>query len=562
MKDTRSSKSAILTGVAVLTIFITAGSAFTQKDARPLAPIEKRVLSGTITTRGIARLGLPRPVVMATSGLKVNKGVVTTLAAPNTELKEGSVILTASGRPLFVLQGAVPAYRDLGLGISGKDVLQLEEALARMGFKPGRIDGTYDGQTGAAVAEWYKSGGWEPFGPTATELANIQGLEESLATATKEKLAAKGAAAAAALAVEAAHATARHNNQVAADALAAKLIERESFVPSSQGGVPVAVESARAKANYANQVAKSEVATKIWERALVVMDPKQTRTARMAAEAKVELARAAALNTQLDGELAVQAAEKTAKLAARQYELAEAAVKVARLDSKLAVKRAEDAQQVADLDAKLAAEKSNRATARLELARSRLGVQVPADEIAFLPSLPVRVDQATVLVGDAASGPVVTVTDPLPAVESSLPLGVARHVKRGMEVAISDPDRGIKLKGTVEEVADAPGTQGVDRDQVFFKVRVAEKPAQLEGLSLRLTIPVKTSEAVLAVPLEAISLTDEGQPRVQVRNDKGELEYVAVQRGLSADGFVEVTPIAGTLKQGQSVVVETKKKEK
>jgi hypothetical protein len=257
----------------------------------------------------------------------------------------------------------------------------------------------------------------------------------------------------------------------------------------------------------------------------------------------------------------VEAAEKAAKLAARQYAVAEAAVKAAQLDGKLAVQRAQDAQKVADLDAKLATEKFDRATARLELARSRLGVQVPADEIAFIPSLPVRVDQATVLVGDPASGPVVTVTDPHPAVESSLPLGVARHVKRGMEVAISEPDRGLKLQGTVEEVADAPGTRGVERDHVFLKVRLGKTAARLEGLAPLLTIRVRTSEPVLAVPIGAISLTAEGQPRVQVKNNQGEFEYVAVQRGLSGDGFVEVTPIAGTLKHGQLVVVESKKKE-
>jgi hypothetical protein len=33
------------------------------------------------------------------------------------------------------------------------------------------------------------------------------------------------------------------------------------------------------------------------------------------------------------------------------------------------------------------------------------------------------------------------------------------------------------------------------------------------------------------------------------------LEYIVVEPGLSADGFVEVTPVDGTLEPGQLVVV-------
>ena len=76
-------------------------------------------------------------------------------------------MLTASGCPVFVLQGRVPAYRDLVPGISGEDVRQLEKALARLGFSPGPVDGVDDQQTGAAVAKWYASRKWEPFGPNA-----------------------------------------------------------------------------------------------------------------------------------------------------------------------------------------------------------------------------------------------------------------------------------------------------------------------------------------------------------------------------------------------------------
>ena len=43
-------------------------------------------------------------------------------------------------------------------------------------------------------------------------------------------------------------------------------------------------------------------------------------------------------------------------------------------------------------------------------------------------------------------------------------------------------------------------------------------------------------------------------PRVQVENN-GVLEYIAVKPGLSAHGYVEVTPLEGKLSPGRLVVV-------
>jgi hypothetical protein len=48
---------------------------------------------------------------------------------------------------------------------------------------------------------------------------------------------------------------------------------------------------------------------------------------------------------------------------------------------------------------------------------------------------------------------------------------------------------------------------------------------------------------------------------VQVQNSKGALEYVAVEPGLAADGFVEVKPIEGKLEPGQLVVVGNRRSE-
>ena len=115
-----------------------------------LVQIEERVLSSNIVTRGTARFGLPHPISIAPSPLKPNRaGFITTLPTRTTQLREGDVMFTISGRPVLVLQGEVPAYRDLVPGASGNDVRQLEQGLQNSALIPVRLMGlTTDDQFG------------------------------------------------------------------------------------------------------------------------------------------------------------------------------------------------------------------------------------------------------------------------------------------------------------------------------------------------------------------------------------------------------------------------------
>jgi hypothetical protein len=148
-----------------------------------------------------------------------------------------------------------------------------------------------------------------------------------------------------------------------------------------------------------------------------------------------------------------------------------------------------------------------------------------------------------------------SVTDNQIVIDSSLPLETAPMVKPGMEVAIDEPALGFKAKGTVEYVAESPGTRGVDGYHFYYMVRVGETPTPLQGFSLRLTMPIKSTEgAVTTVPTSALSLAADGKSRIQVQRG-GELVYVPVEPGLAADGFVEVKALQGNLEPGQLVVV-------
>ena len=427
-----------------------------------LAPLEERVLSANIVTRGLARFGLPQEVSLAPSGLKERAGVITTVPHRGQQLEEGDVLLSASGRPVFLFLGAVPVFRDLTPGVQGQDVQQLEEALARLGFAPGTVDGLFDADTSAAVADWYNAAGWSPFEPTAEQRAQLHNLEEQWATARDELTAARDELVAAPLAIDAARA-------------AAALAEAQVAATAEADTLPAAL---------------GEIATQA---------------------------------AQLQGEAAVQTALNAQKAAARAVDRLEA--------------------QVDRLQA--------------ELATVRLGtdVQFPADELIFLPNLPVRIDQVNAAVGDPAQGALLTVTNNQLSIDSSLPLDEASLVRPGMAVQIDERELGVAATGVVARVADAPGTDGVDGFHIYFETHVDETDAVLEGFSLRLTIPVQsTSGAVIVAPISALAMSADGVSYIQVDHN-GTLEMVAVTPGLATAGFAEITPLEGTLSPGQLVLI-------
>jgi hypothetical protein len=517
-----------------------------------LVPVESRVLSSDVVTRGTVRFGLPQQVSIAPSTVKSGAGLISSLPRPNTNFKEGEVIMSASGRPVFVLQGAAPAFRDMAPGTSGGDVRQLEEALARLGFDPGIVDDNYDQKTSAAVERMYKKAGWDPFAPTREQRAAVAALEREWSDAARAQLAAEATRETAMKAVAAARAE-QNTRQAALDSAARVGDSRQ--LADARSGKSLALETERARADHSASAASADVATQMADRALIVLDPRQTETARAAAEAKLKVARAAQRKAKLEADLAVQNAAREAALAEERIRVAEGAVKAARLEGERSVRAAQEQQALAEFDVKVATERAERLASELAAARARLGVQVPADEVVFIPSLPIRVHEVTAAVAANASGPVMSVTDNQLSIDSQLPLEAAPLVKPGMKVAIDEQALGIKATGIVETVASTPGTRGVDGYHFYLGAKVESTPVPLAGFSVRLTIPIETSKgAVTAVPTSAVSLAADGTSRVLVDRG-GKQEYVTVQPGLSTGGYVEVNTSDGRLVPGQFVVV-------
>ena len=199
------------------------------------------------------------------------------------------------------------------------------------------------------------------------------------------------------------------------------------------------------------------------------------------------------------------------------------------------------------------ARSSERDVARLA---RRVGVSVPANEVLFFGTLPLRVDSVRVRRGDTVTGRVMTVSNSRLAIDSSLSINDAKLVRPGAKVAIEEPDLGIKTTGVVTQVADSPGTHKVEQGRVYVSITPRTAPAQLVGASVKLTIAVKsTQDAVLAVPVTALSVGADGSSRVQVMRQNGRSEYVSVEPGLAAQGLVEVRPVRGDLSAGNLVIV-------
>lgn len=196
-----------------------------------------------------------------------------------------------------------------------------------------------------------------------------------------------------------------------------------------------------------------------------------------------------------------------------------------------------------------------RESALIEGSRAQGGTQLPADEVMFVAATPLRINTLATEVGAAPRDPLMTVSDSVAAVDGTVPVDQAQLIKVGTEVSIDEPALGIKTRGTIREVATRPGTGGADQFHVAFQVLVPRPPPTMIGASVRLSIAVtSTKKSTLAVPVSALSLGPDGNSRVE-RSVGGQVTSVPVETGLSADGFVAVTPTGGQLVRGDLVVV-------
>lgn len=573
------------------------------KPSSITVPVERRVLASEVIARGTVRYGSPQPVVLAASEVKQAGGdseIVTTPPRRGTTVGEGTVAMTVSGRPVFVLQGAMPSHRDIGPGTRGPDVEQLESALVRLGFSPGSVDGVYDGDTAAAVAAWYESQGWEPFGPTDIQLEQLRAANAAAASARDlhlQALLAIRSAAQGVLPGELAQAridveTARDGIDTAELGLKTARIKAADAKLAARGttAITLAVENARRD----NELALADVGLKQATlnkaidaqtealRTIAEAPPDTTPSEHLALQAAyrqaaddvavaqldLRAARRSATATEAAGEDAIATARLNRRRAinasrstAARVVRAEQAVSTARRQADLAARRLLILQRPGDtsLQRRLsdsAAREARETEADAARIARQIGIVVPANEVLFFSSLPLRVDSVRVRRGDSVATNVMTVSNSRLAIDSSVPLNEAKLVRPGARVTVEEPDLGVRTSGVVTEVADRPGTHKVEPSRVYLEVAPGTAPVQLVGASVKLTIAVKTTgDSVLTVPVNALSVGADGRSRVERQEAGGQTEYVDVEPGLAAHGLVEVRPVSGPLAPDDLVVV-------
>ncbi|WP_234337090.1 peptidoglycan-binding protein [Streptomyces xylophagus] len=165
--------------------------------------VVRQSLTASVVATGSVEFASPRPLSLAgpvgsgTSSAAAGEGAeqrVTKAPVAATKIKEGDVLMTVNGRPVFALGGSVPMYRALGPGTSGDDVTQLQTALKRLGFDPGATSGTYGQGTATAVADWYRSKGYDPQEPSPADQQQLGSLEQAVSAAQETLLTTNGAA--------------------------------------------------------------------------------------------------------------------------------------------------------------------------------------------------------------------------------------------------------------------------------------------------------------------------------------------------------------------------------
>ena len=133
----------------------------TDEPTTNITTADVRNLSETFTATGT--LQYDGAIEVATS----TGGTVLSIADNGSSLTNGDVVAIVDDRAIVWLDGEIPAWRALSTGDEGADVLQLETALAALGFDGDgdvTVDEEYTSATAAMVEDWQGSIGVEPTG--------------------------------------------------------------------------------------------------------------------------------------------------------------------------------------------------------------------------------------------------------------------------------------------------------------------------------------------------------------------------------------------------------------
>ena len=135
------------------------GDAKASGVATTTAPVVKRTLSSMEEVDGT--LGFSGADTVAFG----RRGTVTWLPEEGAIVKRGGTMFKVDDKPVPLLYGTLPAYRDLRTGVDdGRDVKQLESNLKALGYDPGTVDDHFSSDTREALEDWQEDLGAEETG--------------------------------------------------------------------------------------------------------------------------------------------------------------------------------------------------------------------------------------------------------------------------------------------------------------------------------------------------------------------------------------------------------------
>lgn len=552
-----------------------AAEADAPEPSRITVPVEKRALVSRLVANGDVQYNEPTPLRLAGSvGASAGAAqVVTKLPELNRQLVEGDVALEVSGRPVFVFQGALPTYRPLEPGTTGPDVLQLEQALQRLGYDPGPVDTTYDDATEAAIDALYYTNGYASEGPTDDQRSRLAGAQKAVNDAITAVTRAKADLENAGKPLSGAELLRQQQTlQAARDAVPAAQTDADRKNADAQTAVTTATQG-RDLARTARDLAKAARDAAAVPGAvnpdtglpyngieLNQLNSELVAKEQALAEAETGLRRAISdqTATAADGVKSVQLANEALLLAQITYNEATAPKDTTQQADAVTAAQAVLTQAVKDLGA----------------AETDAGTKMPAGEMIFLPSLPTTITEVTAVAGQAPpSESVATVSGTTTLIQARISASDADLVKVPSAVDIELRDADITTTGQLISIekpsssGDQGNNNGGDSGQSDGRLTVVIQPddpaalADYVGFPARISITVSSTDGdVLAVPVAAISVGPDGDSRVEVERDAsapdGAVEFVKVTVGLSAEGYAEVTALDGaSLAQGDRVVV-------
>ncbi|MFI6283772.1 peptidoglycan-binding protein [Streptomyces sp. NPDC051018] len=129
------------------------------------ARVTKQTLEDTHDADGQLGYG---PSTEATGRLT---GTLTGLPESGDRIGRGKPLYEVDNKPVTLMYGSLPAYRELKQGVEGPDVKQLERNLSALGYSGFTVDEEFTETTASAVKEWQEDLGLDETG--AVELGRV-----------------------------------------------------------------------------------------------------------------------------------------------------------------------------------------------------------------------------------------------------------------------------------------------------------------------------------------------------------------------------------------------------